>query len=544
MTLSTLWRRHEISLSLAVLCVFVLTAALDGQHNYWVKPQASAIDLVRQWSMLSLFALGAAVVIIAGGIDLSTGSVIALSGTVCATILLLVAPESLTDPNAPLSWGAAAAAIGGTLVVGFLIGSLHAWLITVVGLPPFVATLATLVGLRSLARALCLTVTAAVTGGESTQINVANLQFRYLANSVWIPAALVVVLSLALWLLLSRTVLGRHLYALGGNEQAARLSGIQTDRLKWVAYCLSAMLAALSGILYICDQAVAEPQTLGRGYELNAIAASVVGGCSLQGGVGTIPGTLLGALFLRAVIDGVAKIIDSGADVYEGLIVGVVVVFAVTFTRAAAERNRFRTLFAGGLGWVTIVNLTLIAGVLMVLLGARFLEGHVQMDRVWLAGWTMASVLVLLLLARATLSLPVRRRWGAAWALVTIAGGIGLDQAYPGYQKSAAISAVQRLGGRVVQNDNGVVADLTDAAAVDDAALRRLAPRLDHLQPLGELRLSGTRITDRSLDALARLKTVKRLDLTRTGCTRAAALRLQRRFPDADVRAPESEPRK
>src|SRR5204863_6688681 len=131
--------------------------------------------------------------------------------------------------------------------------------------------------------------------------------------------------------LLSRTVTGRHLYALGGNEEAARLSGIRTDRLKWFAYCFGSVTASIAGILYICDQSVADPQTLGRGYELNAIAAAVVGGCSLQGGIGTIPGTVLGCLFLRTVIDGIAKIIKTGADVYEGLIVGIVVVIAVAF---------------------------------------------------------------------------------------------------------------------------------------------------------------------------------------------------------------------
>ena len=117
-------------------------------------------------------------------------------------------------------------------------------------------------------------------------------------------------------MLLRQTVVGRHLYALGGNEQAARLSGIRTDRLKWLAYCISAMCASLAGILFIGDQSVADPQTLGRGYELNAIAAAVVGGCSLQGGVGTVSGTILGCLFLRSVIDGIAKIIKTGADVY------------------------------------------------------------------------------------------------------------------------------------------------------------------------------------------------------------------------------------
>ena len=175
---------------------------------------------------------------------------------------------------------------------------------------------------------------------------------------------------------MSKTVTGRHLYALGGNEHAARLSGIQTNRMKWLAYCISAFLSSVVGVLSVSQLSVADPQTQARGYELNAIAASVVGGCSLQGGVGTIPGTLLGALFLRVVIDGVAKIIKTGADVYEGLIVGVLVVFAVTFTKTSANLSlASRKLFSGPLGWVTILNLTLLSAVMMALLGAKLLRG-------------------------------------------------------------------------------------------------------------------------------------------------------------------------
>src|SRR5690349_21126598 len=161
---------------------------------------------------------------------------------------------------------------------------------------------------------------------------------------------------------MARTVVGRHLHALGGNEQAARLSGIRTDGLKWLAYCISAVLSSIAGILYVADQAVAAPQTLGQGYELNAIAAAVVGGCSLQGGVGTIPGTVLGALFLRTVIDGVSRIIKTGANVYEGLIVGVVVVVAVALTQVRAAGRRGKRFFEGALGLVTMLNLTLLAG--------------------------------------------------------------------------------------------------------------------------------------------------------------------------------------
>ncbi|MDB5338377.1 MAG: inner-rane translocator [Planctomycetaceae bacterium] len=360
-------QRHELGLLVAIAICVIVTALLDSQHNYWNNPRSSAIDIVRQTSLLGIFALGAAIVIIAGGIDLSSGSVIAFGGTICATIMFALDKENMLAAQ-PISKTVIAIAILGTMFVGFLIGSLHVWLITVIGLPPFVATLATLVGLRSFGRAIVENVTQ-----RSTQIQIYDEDFRYLATSVWIPAVIFLALAGLMWILMSRTVTGRHLYALGGNEQAAKLSGIRTDRMKWLAYCLSSMLSAVAGILYIGDQAVADPQTLGRGYELNGIASAVVGGCSLQGGAGTITGTVLGAFFLRVVVDGVAKIIKTGADVYEGLIVGVVVVVAVAFNQLRAGGSRRRQLFPGALGLVNILNLALLTGALTALMGPKLL---------------------------------------------------------------------------------------------------------------------------------------------------------------------------
>jgi hypothetical protein len=161
---------------------------------------------------------------------------------------------------------------------------------------------------------------------------------------------------------------------LGGNEQAAKLSGIRTDNVKWLAYCIGTVTASIAGIFYIGDQSVADPQTLGRGYELNAIAAAVVGGCSLQGGVGTVPGTVLGTLFLRTVIDGVAKIIHTGADVFEGLIVGIVVVLAVAFSQLRKSHGT-RQFFAGTQGIVAALTLSGMAGVLITLLGGQIQVG-------------------------------------------------------------------------------------------------------------------------------------------------------------------------
>jgi ribose/xylose/arabinose/galactoside ABC-type transport system permease subunit len=350
----------------AIVVVVLLTAAVDTQHVYFTRPGDSAVNVLRQTALLGIFALGAAVVIIAGGIDLSSGSVIAFSGTICGLVMLALAPDQMRQ-GLPVGMPVMALAIAATLIVGFLIGSLHTWLITVVGLPPFVATLATLVGLRSLGRALV----AHYNGGNS-QIQIFDDQFRFLATSVWIPVVLFVVLAALVWVLMARTVVGRHIYALGGNENAARLSGIRTDGLKWLAYSLSAMLSAVAGILYICEVATADPEKLGKGYELNAIAAAVVGGCSLLGGAGTIPGTVLGVLFLRVVIDGVAKIIKRSADIYEGLIVGIVVVVAVALTQVRQTGRRGRRFLGGPLGIVTIVNLAVLAGLLVTLFGQDY----------------------------------------------------------------------------------------------------------------------------------------------------------------------------
>ena len=122
------------------------------------------------------------------------------------------------------------------------------------------------------------------------------------------------------------------------------------------------MTASLASIFYLANEGVSAPVTQARGHELNAIAAAVVGGCSLKGGIGTVTGTVLGALFLRVVIDAVAKIIKSGADVWEGLIVGVVVVLAVTFSQFRSARSSGRTLFGGALGVCAIAILSVTTG--------------------------------------------------------------------------------------------------------------------------------------------------------------------------------------
>jgi ribose/xylose/arabinose/galactoside ABC-type transport system permease subunit len=535
-------QRHQFGLVAAILIVLCCTTLLDEHHNYVAKWDVSIVDLLRQTTMLSLIAFGAAVVIIAGGIDLSSGSVIAFSASICATLMVLLAPEAV-NTSQPVGTGVIILAIAGTLVSGLLIGSLHAWLITEVGLPPFVATLGTLVGLRSLSRAIVENVTQAMLGGTRTQINIADKSFRELSGAisgtVWNLTILVAVLAVIFGVLLGKTVTGRHLYALGGNEQAARLSGIQTNRMKWLAYCISAFLSSVAGILSLSQLSVADPQTLARGYELNAIAAAVVGGCSLQGGVGTIPGTLLGALFLRVVIDGVAKIIKTGADVYEGLIVGVLVVFAVTFTKTDAMVSSRRKLFSGALGWITILNLTLLAGVMMSLLGAKLVKGRIQMDAAWLAVLAGTATLCLLLVLRSSLSQGTKRAAGIIWAVLTIATTIGLDFAYPRIQRNSAIAIIRQLGGAVSKNDEGALFVDLSTSHCDDVGLKRLLPQLKFFPKVAELKLNNTEVTDAGLDALGKIfqesPNLQRLDTTDSKVTSGGLVKLKRTLGNLEI---------
>ena len=147
----------EVRLILAWLAVVILTTILDQGHTYWNNPSNAAELIIRNTVLLGFFALGSAVIIISGGIDLSSGSVIAMSATVFGTLLMVLSPEGFRSGE--FSMFIVVLAVLGTLLAGAAVGTLHAWLITCVGLPPFIATLATLVGLRSFSRGLTLAVT-------------------------------------------------------------------------------------------------------------------------------------------------------------------------------------------------------------------------------------------------------------------------------------------------------------------------------------------------------------------------------------------------
>lgn len=355
--------RNELGLVAAIVGVILFTLIFD--QAYLSQPVLNITNILHQTSLLGIFALGAAIVIIAGGIDLSSGSVIVFSGSICGLVMLAMSPIDETGaPNvANLGWGLITLAIVATVLSGLMIGTLHTWLITVIRLPPFVATLASLVGLRSLSKVLNPAVSAKL--GSEASVVYAPDKFEYLSEW-WVALLIFLAFSFACYVLMNHTVWGRHIYALGGNEEAAELSGIRTDRVKWLAYSIGGVTASVAGILYLAKTGSANPATTGVGYELNAIAAAVVGGCSLRGGIGLIPGVMLGVLFLRMVIDSINKVFAKGSDDFQGMIVGFLVVLAVAANEFRRQKSGQRAkFFAGALGITVIPILLILTGMIL-----------------------------------------------------------------------------------------------------------------------------------------------------------------------------------
>ena len=322
-------RAPEWGLLLGILVVTAFIYFVDPSRNFF--SEYSLKNVLHNVALYGVLSLGAATVIIAGGIDLSVGAVVALSSVFCAKMLTEWLPHLVKVlhklmPGFPTSGESVVLifvviAIVTTLLVGLIVGLLHALMINQLRLPPFIATLATMAGLRSVA----------IIMSNNRSINVTSSTFRSLGNDNRYTVPIFVAAAILMSVIMGATVLGRHLFALGGNETAARLSGLRTKRLKTIAYGISGMLSALGGILFTGNTGQAQG-TMGVSYELYAITAAVVGGCSLAGGVGSIRGTVLGLILIQVVIKGtgiVVKGIDSSQ--IEGLVLGTVVVLAVAF---------------------------------------------------------------------------------------------------------------------------------------------------------------------------------------------------------------------
>jgi ribose transport system permease protein len=291
-------------LGLVILCIIFASMTDVFMTN------RNLINILQQSSINACIAIGMTLVIISGGIDLSVGPIAALAAVLSATLLVTGYPVPV--------------AIAVALLVGIACGAMNGTLIAYFGLQPFIVTLGTL----SLFRALALI----YTGG--TPVLGLPPEFRGLITSqIWIfpvPVVIVAILAIVAWVMLAKTPIGEYILAVGGNEEAARISGVPIARTKITAYVISGFLASLAAVILIARLGAAEP-TLGSLWELEAIAAAAIGGASLMGGKGSIVGTILGAIVLGAMRNGLTLL--NVQAFYQLLATGIIIILAMLVDR-------------------------------------------------------------------------------------------------------------------------------------------------------------------------------------------------------------------
>jgi ribose transport system permease protein len=289
---------------LGTLVVLIVLSVLLWVSTPHFMTISNWLNIAQQTAINAIIAAGMTFVIISAGIDLSVGSILALAGVIMAESLKAGLPVPL--------------ALLLCLAVGFGAGSLNGLLITRGKLPPFIATL----GMMSVARggALMFTDGRPVSGFAESFRVIANGEFLSIPVPVWVMLAV----YLFAHTLLNRTKLGRYTYAIGGNEEAALLSGVDVKRYKTMVYGLSGLLSGLAAILLTARLNSAQP-IAGMNYELDAIAATVIGGTSLMGGEGRIAGTLIGA-FIMGVLRNGLNLLGVSSFVQQTVIGGVIII--------------------------------------------------------------------------------------------------------------------------------------------------------------------------------------------------------------------------
>jgi ribose transport system permease protein len=325
----TWWRRGMPQTQTAYVAVAfaVLIAVIWILAPVFMTPR-NLLNISKNFSFIALMSLGETLVIISGGIDLSVGSVCALSAVVTMILMRFFSATAAAQvPGATITLAALLA-----LVLAALIGLVNGLLIARIRLSPFVTTL----GMLSVARGMTYVVTQ---GRAQYPVGPDVASFTRFANGalLGLPTQLVylVVLAVLMALALRHFVWGRHLYAVGGNTQAAALTGVRVRRVVLLVYVLSGLAAGFSGVL-IAGWLGAAPANLATGYELRVIAAAVIGGANLAGGVGGAAGAVIGAALIEVIRNGFVLI---GANTYwEEVFVGVIIIIAVLVDQLRTRR--------------------------------------------------------------------------------------------------------------------------------------------------------------------------------------------------------------
>lgn len=322
---------------LGIFGLLVAVVLFTGVMNPRFFSADNLENVVQRTSLFGILGIGAALTIVTGGIDLSIGAVVGLA----ATILPMMIEAGVPAPVAVL----------GVLGIGALLGAIHGLLITRVGLQPFVVTLCGLLVYRGVARQISGDQTLGFgTDNEGLRSLATGSPFSIGAFDVPAPLFLLVIVGVLAALFLGRSVWGRWLLALGRNPEAAHYAGVPVNRMIVVAYVLSSLLAALGGVLFALDVGSVQPAVMGNFYELYAIAAAVLGGCSLRGGEGSILGVVLGAAVMRLLYNSIV-LLGIPSQLEFAIVGGVLLLGAIADEtvrkiagkRRAAERARARS---------------------------------------------------------------------------------------------------------------------------------------------------------------------------------------------------------
>ncbi|WP_407150986.1 ABC transporter permease subunit [Bradyrhizobium sp. ORS 86] len=307
--------------ALGMLPILVLLAVGFQLVNPRFMTDTNLLIVMQQSSINIVLAAGMTFVILTGGIDLSVGSVLAASAMVAVIVSLMPDIGLLGVPAA--------------ILAGLCFGLVNGLLVAYVKLPPFIVTLGSLTAVRGIARLL---------GNDTTVFN-ASLPFDVLGNGAFLGIPWLVIIALTVvvisWLVLTRTVLGTWIYAVGGNAEAARLTGIKVPLVLLFVYGVSGLLAGLGGALSAARLYAANGLQLGQSYELDAIAAVILGGTSFVGGVGSIWGTLVGGLIIAVLSNGL--ILAGISDIWQYIIKGLVIIVAVALDRYRLQAAGART---------------------------------------------------------------------------------------------------------------------------------------------------------------------------------------------------------
>ncbi|MGO9411199.1 MAG: ABC transporter permease [Spirochaetia bacterium] len=316
---------------IALLVIIVIFTILS---NTFLTMQ-NILLMTRHVAINAFLAIGMTLVIVSGGIDLSVGSILGLCGMIVGYLIDAGIPLHLFGVVVYFhTWFIMVIAIA----AGALIGSANGLIITRLNVAPFIATLGMLYVARGFA---LLSNNGSTFPFLSGQPGLGNQGFPFLGEGdilgVPVPIWLLLIVALIAAFVTNRTPFGRHIYAVGGNERAARLSGVRVNAIRFYVYVISGALAALSGLI-VTSQLVAAHPASGETYELNAIAAAVLGGTSLMGGRGTIGGTIIGSFVIGILADGLVMV--GVSDFWQMVIKGVVIIVAVAIDQLQVNISR------------------------------------------------------------------------------------------------------------------------------------------------------------------------------------------------------------